>query len=68
VEDGALVVRNVGKSPTYTQGRPIDRIVLGPGQWAELTLPGAYTHGGKKARIKYKDGRVMTKATGWRWH
>jgi hypothetical protein len=54
VEGGALVVRNVGKFPTYSQGRPIDRIVLGPGQWAELTLPGVYTHDGKKARIVIK--------------
>jgi hypothetical protein len=54
VEGGALVVRNVGKSPTYSQGQPIDRIVLGPGQWAELTLPGVYTHDGKKARIIIK--------------
>jgi hypothetical protein len=54
VEGGALVVRNVGKFPTYSQGQPIDRIVLGPGQWAELTLPGVYTHDGKKARIIIK--------------
>jgi hypothetical protein len=54
VEGGALVVRNVGKFPTYSQGRPIDRIMLGPGQWAELTLPGVYTHDGKKARIVIK--------------
>jgi hypothetical protein len=54
VEGGALVVRNVGKFPTYSQGQPIDRIVLGPGQWAELTLPGVYTHDGKKARIVIK--------------
>ena len=54
VEGNALVVRNVGKFPTYSQGRPIDRIVLGPGQWAELTLPGVYTHDGKKARIIIK--------------
>jgi hypothetical protein len=54
VEGGALDVRNVGKSPTYSQGRPIDKIVLGPGQWAELTLPGVYTHDGRKARIVIK--------------
>jgi len=54
VEGNALVVRNVGKFPTYSQGRPMDRIVLGPGQWAELTLPGVYTHDGKKARIVIK--------------
>jgi hypothetical protein len=54
VEGGALVVRNVGKFPTYSQGQPIDRIALGPGQWAELTLPGVYTHDGKKARIIIK--------------
>jgi len=51
VEGGALVVKNVGKFPTYSQGRPIDKIALSPGQWAELTLPGVYTHDGKKARI-----------------
>jgi len=51
VEGGALVVRNVGEFPTYSQGRPIDRIALSPGQWAELSLPGVYTHDGKKARI-----------------
>ncbi len=54
VEGGALVVKNVGRYPTYSQGRPIDMIVLGPGQWAELTLPGVYTHDGKKARIVIK--------------
>jgi len=54
VEGGALVVRNVGKSPTYSQGQPIDKITLGPGQWAELTLPGVYTHDGRKARIVIK--------------
>jgi hypothetical protein len=54
VEGNALVVRNVGRYPTYSQGQPIDRIVLGPGQWAELTLPGVYTHDGKKARIIIK--------------
>jgi hypothetical protein len=54
VEGGALVVRNVGKFPTYSQGRPIDKIALSPGQWAELTLPGVYTHDGKKARIIIK--------------
>ena len=54
VEGGALVVRNVGKFPTYSQGQPIDKIALGPGQWAELTLPGVYTHDGKKARIVIK--------------
>jgi hypothetical protein len=54
VENNALVVKNVGRYPTYSQGRPIDRIVLGPGQWAELTLPGVYTHDGKKARIVIK--------------
>jgi hypothetical protein len=41
-------------------------ILLGLWQWAELAFPGVYTHGGKKARNKYKDGRVMTEATGWR--
>ena len=54
VEGNALVVRNVGMFPAYSQGRPIDRIVLGPGQWAELNLPGVYTHDGKKARIVIK--------------
>ncbi len=54
VEGGALVVRNVGKFPTYSQGQPIDKIALSPGQWAELTLPGVYTHDGKKARIVIK--------------
>jgi len=54
VEDDALVVRNVGRFPTYSQGQPIDRIVLGPGQWAELALPGVYTHDGRKARIVIK--------------
>ena len=47
-------MRNVGKSPTYSQGRPIDRVVLGPGQWAELALRGVYTHDGRKARIVIK--------------
>ena len=54
VEDNALVVKNVGKFPTYSQGQPIDKIALSPGQWAELTLPGVYTHDGKKARIIIK--------------
>jgi hypothetical protein len=54
VEGGALDVRNVEKSPTYSQVRPIDRVVLGPGQWAELALPGIYTHDGRKARIVIK--------------
>jgi len=54
VEGNALVLRNVGKFPTYSQGRPIDKIALSPGQWAELTLPGVYTHDGKKARIIIK--------------
>jgi hypothetical protein len=54
VEGGALVVRNVGKFPTYSHGRPIDKIALSPGQWAELTLPGVYTHDGRKARIVIK--------------
>jgi len=54
VEGNALVVRNVGKFPAYSQGQPIDRIALSPGQWAELTLPGVYTHDGKKARIIIK--------------
>jgi hypothetical protein len=56
VEDGALVVRNVGKSPTYNQERPIDMILLGLWQWAGLTFPGVYIHGGKKARINIKTG------------
>jgi hypothetical protein len=43
-------------------------ILLSLWRWAELTLHGAYTHGGKKARIIIKYGRVMTKATGWKWH
>jgi hypothetical protein len=56
VEDGALVVRNVGRFPTYNQVRPIDMILLGLWRWADLTFPGAYTHGGKKARINIKTG------------
>ena len=47
-------MRNVGKSPIYSQERPIDRVVLGPGQRAELALPGVYTHDGRKARIVIK--------------
>ena len=47
-------MRNVEKSPTYIQVRPINRVVLGPGQWAELALPGVYAHDGRKARIVIK--------------
>jgi len=54
VEGNALVVKNVGKFPAYSQGQPIDKIALSPGQWAELTLPGVYTHDEKKARIVIK--------------
>jgi len=60
VEGGTLIVKNVGKFPAYSQGQPIDRIVLGPGQWAELNLPGVYTHDGKKARIVIKTPGAIT--------
>ncbi len=55
MEDGALVVRNVGRFP-HIQGRPLDMILLGLWRWAGLTFPGAYTRGGKKARINIKTG------------
>ena len=60
VEGGTLTVKNVGKFPAYSQGRPIDRIELGLGQWIELILPGVYTRDGKKARIVIKTPGAIT--------
>ena len=51
VEGGAVVVKNVGSTPTYSQGRQINMVILSPGQWVELALPGVYTHDGRKARV-----------------
>lgn len=54
VEGDVVVVKNVGRASAYSQGRPIDSVILRPGQQLELTLPGVYTHDGRKARIVIK--------------
>jgi hypothetical protein len=68
VEDGALVVRNVGRSPLIQPGAADRDDLAGSVAVGRADSPRRVYTRREEDKNKYKDGRVMTKATGWRWH
>ncbi len=67
MEDGALVVRNVGRFPPHT-GAADRHDLAGPVAVGRADFPRRVYTRREKGKNKYKDGKIMTKATGWRWH